>query len=91
MDRGVVHRLDERERLPSSSSAARSLMRSTADAPSDTGDALPAVMVPVGSNAGLRAASRSSDVSGRGPVSCVTPSTGTISCARRSRAATALR
>ena len=66
-------------------------MRSTADAPSVTGEALPAVMVPSAPNAGLRVASRSSEVSGRGPVSCAMPSSGTISCARRSRAATALR
>jgi hypothetical protein len=66
-------------------------MSNTADAPSVTGDELPAVIVPSASNAGLSVASRSSDVSGRGPVSPVTPSNGKISRARRSRAATAFR
>ncbi len=74
-----------------SSAARRSLIRSTAEAPSDTGDALPAVMVPSGSNAGFRTARRSIDVSGRGPVSWATPSTDTISCARCGRAASAFR
>ncbi len=75
----------------------------TAAAPSFSGDALPAVTVPVGSNTGLSDASFSSDVSARGPSSLSTvrsrqtsPSntlvlTGTISSlkAPRSCAATA--
>jgi hypothetical protein len=56
-----------------------------------TGDALPAVIVPSGPNAGLRLASLSSEVSARGPESRVTSLSGTISAASFSAAATALR
>ncbi|HUL91203.1 MAG TPA: hypothetical protein VLV56_02545 [Burkholderiales bacterium] len=66
-------------------------MSSTAVAPSVTGEALPAVMVPSVPNAGLRVASFSREVSARGPESRVTPSSGTISAASLSAAATALR
>ena len=51
------------------SRALSAAIRITAAAPSFSGDALPAVTVPVGSNAGLSDASFSSDVSARGPSS----------------------
>ena len=47
-------------------------INTTAAAPSLSGDELPAVTLPVGSNTGFSAASFSSDVSARGPSSLST-------------------
>ena len=72
--------------------AFSSLISSTAAAPSVTGDELPAVSVPFsGSKTGFSAARASSEVSARGPESASSPSSGWISPASLSRAATALR
>ena len=51
-----------------SSLALSPAISTTAAAPSVSGDELPAVTLPVGSNAGFSAASFSSVVSARGPV-----------------------
>ena len=61
--------------------AHSSLATRTHDAPSFTPGALPAVVVPSGSNTGLSAASFSSDVSRRGLSSASSSPTGTISSA----------
>jgi hypothetical protein len=55
----------------------------TAPAPSFTPGALPAVVVPSGSNTGCSAASFSRDVSRRGTSSTATSPTGTISATKR--------
>ena len=68
-----------------------SLISSTAEAPSVTGEAFPAVIVPSAPKAGLSVASFSSEVSARGPESRTMPSSGTISGASLSAAAMALR
>ena len=81
--------------LSPSFSAFSADMTSTAAAPSFSGQALPAVTVPSGLNAGLSSASFSTVVPGRGPSSLVTSPSGvctaTISRSKwpESRAATA--
>ena len=79
-----------RARRPSASAVSR-LARSTAEAPSETCDELPAVWRPSSLNAGLSSASPARDVSGRIPWSVVTveplTSTATISRSKRPSAA----
>ena len=62
--------------LSPSFSAFSADMTSTAAAPSFSGQALPAVTVPSGLNAGLSSASFSTVVPGRGPSSLVTSPSG---------------
>jgi len=75
-------RMRARGWTPSSRARSRD-MTTTAAAPSFSGQALPAVTLPPGLNAGSSAASFSSVDEARGPSSAATPSHGVISRAKK--------